>query len=121
MDSSDKRYDEKRCEKRYDRRLAIVGTIRRSDDNRELEGSPIKCESVNISEHGIQFRSDLQLSPGTLVSVSVAYTPREIYTVNGLVRWCRMEDGEPTIGIELQEADDSDFNKWLDLLRSGLN
>lgn len=85
---------EKRAEKRYAKKLVSVATITHCDEDPSLHGCPIKCETVDISGHGIQFRSDLQLQPGTSLSITIAYKPSETYSIAGEVRWCKLENGE---------------------------
>ncbi len=113
-------YLEKRAEPRFDRRLAIVGTILQCDADETLEGCPIHCETVNVSGHGLQFRSDLVLEAGTKLNISVAYTATEIYKVIGQVRWCREEGGAPLMGVQLFEDASSDFAKWYQLIQEML-
>ena len=110
----------KRSEKRYAKKLLSVATIRQCDEDPSLKGCPIKCQIVNISGHGIRFRSDLELHHGTLLSISIAYKPSEIYLVEGNVHWFKLENGEPTMGVQLLENKDTDIDVWLDLLRTSL-
>ena len=112
--------EKRRSEKRYIKKLATVATVTQCDDDPSLQGSPVKCETVNISVHGMQFRSDIELQPGTLLSISIAYKPSEIYSVGGEVRWCNVVDGVPTMGVQLHEDKGTDFESWLALLRADL-
>jgi len=92
---------EQRSEPRHEKRLAMVGTIRRCEEDPSMEGSPIKVETINLSDHGLQFRSDIALSRGTVIRVAVAVDPRNICSVEGEVRWSREEKGEPVVGVQL--------------------
>ncbi|NKB33962.1 MAG: hypothetical protein GKR91_12770 [Pseudomonadales bacterium] len=112
--------EEKRSEVRYDKSLVVVGIVTHCDGDRSLNGSPVRCETVDISGHGMKFRSDIELPVETLLTISVAYTVREILQVRARVRWCNMAEGQPLIGVRLIEEKDSDFEKWVLLLQSGL-
>ncbi len=114
-------FKERRAEKRYAKKLASVATITHCDEDPSLHGCPIKCETFSISGHGIQFRSDLQLQPGTLLSITIAYKPTESYSVAGEVRWCKLENGEPTMAVQLLEDKDTDIEGWLELVSTGID
>ena len=108
-------------EKRYAKKLVSVATITHCDEDPSLHGCPIKCETFSISGHCIQFRSDLQLQPGTSLSITIAYKPAETYSVTGEVLWCKLENGEPTMGVQLLEDKDTDIESWLGLLSTGID
>ena len=108
----------KRAEKRHVRKLATVATISRCEQDKSLEGCPIKFDTNDVSGHGIRFRSDLILQRGTLISISIAYNPSDVFTVLGEVRWFRMEMEIPTMGVQLLEDKDTDFDRWLALLNT---
>ena len=108
---------EQRSEPRHEKRLAMVGTIRRCEEDPSMEGSPIKVETINLSDHGLQFRSDIALSRGTVIRVAVAVDPRNICSVEGEVRWSREEKGEPVVGVQLFDNQDSALDAWMELIK----
>jgi len=110
-------YMEQRSEPRHEKRLAMVGTIRRCEEDPSMEGSPIKVETINLSDHGLQFRSDIALSRGTVIRVAVAVDPRNICSVEGEVRWSREEKGEPVVGVQLFDNQDSALDAWMELIK----
>ena len=110
----------KRSETRYVKKLATVATISRCEQDKSLEGCPIKFDTIDVSGHGIRFRSDLILQRGTLISISIAYNPSDVFTVSGEVRWFKMELGKPTMGVQLLEDKDTDFERWLALLNTDM-
>ena len=112
---------EQRSEPRHDKRLAMVGTVRRCEKDPSLEGSPVKVETVNLSDHGLQFRSDISLDRGTVIRIAVAVDPRNICSVEGEVRWCKDEEGVPVVGVQLFDNQDSDMEAWMDLIKIELS
>ena len=108
---------EQRSEPRHEKRLAMVGTIRRCEEEPSMEGSPIKVETINLSDHGLQFRSDIALSRGTIVRIAVAVDPRNICSVEGEVRWSKEEEGEPIVGVQLFDNQDSALDAWMELIK----
>ena len=116
MAEPESRYDEKRSEPRHEKMLAIVGTVLRCAEDPSLEGCPIQCETINISGHGMQFASDVLLTRGTLLRIAIAYRPKEVFSVEGEVRWSKEEDGKPIMGIELHDNEETDFQHWSQLI-----
>ena len=121
MAEPESRFDEKRSEPRHEKMLAMVGTVLRCVEEPTLEGCPIKCETINISGHGLKFRSDLMLARGTLLRIAIAYRPKEIFSVEGEVRWSEEQDGQPVMGVLLHENEDTDFKHWCQLVEFEMN
>lgn len=122
LDSANEaRFMEQRAEPRHEKRLAMVGTVRRCEADPSLEGSPIRVETINLSDHGLQFRSDIPLSQGTTIRIAVAVDPRNICSVEGEVRWCKDEEGEPVMGVRLFGNQDSDMEAWMELIKIELS
>lgn len=120
MSEPEVKIEEKRSEQRHEKRLAMVGTILQCDDDSTLVGCPVQCETTNISGHGLQFYSDLLLTHGTIIRVSIAYRPQEIFSVEGEVRWSREEEGRPVIGLLLHDSEETDFDNWRRLIEMEL-
>ncbi|MDA0687747.1 MAG: PilZ domain-containing protein [Proteobacteria bacterium] len=115
--ANETRFIEQRSEPRHEKRLAMVGTVRRCETEPSLQGSPIKVETINLSDHGLQFRSDIPLAEGTIIRIAVAVDPRNICSVEGEVRWSGEEDGEPVVGVRLFDNQDSDMDAWMELIK----
>jgi len=120
MSEPEVKIEEKRSEQRHEKKLAVVGTVLQCDGDSTLVGCPVQCETTNISGHGLQFYSDLLLAPGTMLRVSIAYRPKEIFSVEGEVRWSKEEDGRPVIGLQLHESEETDFESWCRLIEMEL-
>lgn len=111
-------FEEKRSEQRINRKLVVVGIVTNCEDDKTLNGCPIRCETIDISGKGMQFKSDIELPVTTLLSISIAYTLEDIFHVAAEVRWHNCVEGEHYIGVQLIQDEDSDFDKWVALLKS---
>lgn len=114
--ANDARFLEQRSEPRHEKRLAMVGTVRRCAEDPSLEGCPVKVDTINLSEHGLQFRSDIPLSKETIIRIAVAVDPRSIRSVEGEVRWSKEDEGDHVVGVKLLENQDSDIAAWMELI-----
>lgn len=120
MSEPEVKVEEKRSEQRHEKKLVVVGTILQCDGDSTLVGCPVQCETTNISGHGLQFYSDLLLARGTILRVSIAYRPKEIFSVEGEVRWSKEENGRPVIGLQLHDNEETDFENWRRLIEMEL-
>lgn len=119
--ANDAHFMEQRSEPRHEKRLAMVGTIRRCEEEPSLEGCPVKVETINLSEHGLQFRSDIMLSKETIIRIAIAVDPRSIRSVEGEVRWSKEDNGDYLVGVKLLENQESDIAAWMELIQIELS
>jgi len=114
-------FEEKRSEQRINTKLVVVGIVTNCDEDKTLNGCPIRCETIDISGHGMQFKSDVELPINTLLKISVAYTFKEIFHVGAEVRWHREVEGEHYVGVQLIQDEESDFDKWVELIKGDIS
>ena len=107
---------EKRSELRFNKKLVMVGIVTNCPSDQTLHGAPIRCETVDISGHGMKIKSDIEIPTDTLLNISVAYSLEKIYHITARVRWCNIVEDEPLMGIRLIEDKDSDIDQWIKLI-----
>ncbi|MHB8404631.1 MAG: PilZ domain-containing protein [Gammaproteobacteria bacterium] len=90
--------------------------IRRMDDTDEDPiTSAIYCKTVDVSATGMQVRLKNELRPGEPVDIVINVEGYSgTFHLLGATKWCRPLQGEDTClaGIELVDADRSDFVSW---------
>lgn len=110
---------EQRSEARVAHQIRFFVHVHRCPDEPNLVGTSMACEAVDFSPHGLQLRTDGSLAPGSVINITIAIGEGfAMYLLRGEVRWQRKVGGEQRMGILLQEADDTDYDKWVNAFRS---
>lgn len=111
-------FEEKRSEQRRKTKLVVVGIVTKCEHDQTLIGCPIRCETIDISGHGMQIIADIELPPSTRMEISVAYSLENIFHIGAEVRWHKLVDENHYLGIQLAQNEDSDFDKWLQVIKA---
>jgi hypothetical protein len=110
---------EKRSETRIERNLGIVVEVNSCNENPDLVGSSIPCEATDFSPHGLRYNSDLPLSPGSLVNITLSIEqPDSSFLLLCEVRWEFEDDGKLSKGLIFLEGDNSDLKRWVEAFDS---
>lgn len=105
---------DKRSEARIQHNVRFFVHVHDCEEDPDLIGVSIACEAVDFSPHGLQFRSDQSLPPGTLLNITIGIgDPFAMYLLRGEVRWSRsLDEDDIAIGILLHDAEGTDLEKW---------
>lgn len=85
-------------------------------DNCSLIGQSFHCQTVDISESGLQLSLPGDLPEGSLISIciSIQGSPCK-YFLKGEARHCRLEEGSYRVGVEFEKRQSADQMSWLEL------
>lgn len=104
---------DKRSEARVPANIQFVVSVHECKDDPSLEGVSVKCVAVDFSPHGLQFRSDRELHPKSMLNITIAVgEPHKAYDLLGEIRWVRNIDGDHAMGILLHEEPGTDWEAW---------
>ena len=106
---------DKRKESRKDYNLRFFVHVHNSEADADMVGMSLTCEAVDVSAHGIQFSTNVELTAGTVLNITIGIgEPFAMYLLRGEVRWVRAAEDEYLMGVLLQSAEDTDLDRWLD-------
>ena len=106
---------DKRSEPRMDRDVGIFVHVHTCDEHPELIGKSIPCDAMDFSSHGIRFKSNLLLPPGSLINVTLGVgKPLSVFLLLGEVRWEFEKDGQLMMGVNLFDGEQGDLERWAD-------
>lgn len=78
-----------------------------------MVGVSIECEAIDFSTRGMQFRSNSQLIPRSLVKITIGIgEPFGMYELMGEIRWVRPIERDFSMGVLLLEEPSTDYEKW---------
>ena len=78
---------DKRREPRIEHKIRFFVHIHECNDNPDLVGVSIACEAVDFSSHGMQIRTDRELTPKTLLKITIGIgDPFAMYVLRGEIR-----------------------------------
>ena len=105
---------EQRSETRIERNLGIFVHVHSCKENPELVGVSIPCDATDFSPHGLSYKSDLLLPPGSLVNITIGIEhPYSIYLLLCEVRWEFEDGGKLMQGLKFLEGEHSDLKRWI--------
>ena len=83
-------------------------------------GSVIMCNSLDLSANGLQVIMDEEISINSILRICIDLKDADPIFLVGEVKWKRpdAEAGAYRIGFLLFESDDTDINRWKDLVSS---
>lgn len=86
-------------------------------------GSVLMCNSLDLSANGLQVILDEEISLGSILRLCIDLKDADPIFLVGEVKWERPdpESGGFRIGFLLFEAEDTDIQRWKDLVASLLN
>ncbi len=86
-------------------------------------GRMVTCQTMNISRGGLQVTLGEEVTVGAILQIGVELpgASAPLYLA-GEVRWCRPNEDDPelpwSIGFKLLNSEDSDMDRWVELLTS---
>ncbi|MCH8258006.1 MAG: PilZ domain-containing protein [Proteobacteria bacterium] len=107
---------DKRREPRIEHKIRFFVHIHECNDNPDLVGVSIACEAVDFSSHGMQIRTDRELTPKTLLKITIGIgDPFAMYVLRGEIRWVKIVDDEYHMGVMLMEEEEgTDLDAWVE-------
>lgn len=104
---------DKRRETRVPHDISFYVHVHECQGNPEMVGTSVPCEAVDFSPNGLQFRTPEALIPESLLNITIDIgNPSVTYMLRGEIRWVREMDEKHAMGILLQDAEDTDFQRW---------
>lgn len=114
MDNSNERSEQYR----YVRHDKLFVQIKSNDKS----AATVFCHSCNASSKGINIELDTELSPGTQIELWISFEGMDgKFYLSGVVRWCGPaieNENAFQLGVELEDALGTDYEKWMELLVS---
>ena len=106
---------EQRREARIDFNIRFFVHVHESETDLDLVGQSLQCEAIDFSAHGMQFKTNCELSPKTMLNITIGIgEPFSMYLLRGEVRWVRSSGDDFNMGILLQPAEETDLERWVD-------
>ena len=106
---------EKRSEARIEQDADIFVHVQSCEEKPELVGVSIQCEAKDFSRHGLKHKTELALSPESLVYITLNIeNPFSSFLLLAEVRWEFEEGGKLTSGLKFLEGKDSELNRWVE-------
>lgn len=106
---------DQRRETRVNANVRFFVHVHESKSDPDMVGMSLECEAVDMSAHGMQFSTNSALTESTLLNITIGIgEPFAMYLLRGEVRWVRHREDQCFIGVMLQEAEDTDLERWLD-------
>ncbi len=104
---------DKRSESRVAHNIRFFVHVHECEEDPDMVGVSVACEAVDFSPSGLQFRTDQQLIPGSLLNITIGIgEPFAMFLLRGEIRWVRPIDSEYAMGILLQRAEGTDIELW---------
>ncbi|MBT4160309.1 MAG: PilZ domain-containing protein [Gammaproteobacteria bacterium] len=105
-----------RIETRLDLEETIFIEIIASDSS--SAGSVLMCNSLDLSANGLQVIVDEEISMGSILRLCIDFKDADPIFLVGEVKWKRPdeESGAYRIGFLLFEAEDTDIQRWKELV-----
>lgn len=111
--------DEQRREARIPNNVRFFVHVHECEEDPDLVGTSVTCEAVDMSLHGLQFKTDQRLYDASLVNITIGVgNPFAMFLLRGEIRWVKEEGVEYAVGILLKDAELTDFDKWVDRFES---
>lgn len=104
---------DKRAEARVPHDIRFFVHVHECHEDSDLVGVSVACEAIDFSTRGLQFKTDTNLFPQTLLNITIGLgNPFAMYLLRGEIRWIRGEEPEVSMGILLQDVEGTDYNEW---------
>ena len=111
-----------RSEDRIERDEDIFVHVKSCIEKPELVGLSIPCKAEDFSPHGLKHHSELPLSPGSLVYITLSIeVPFSTYLLLSEVRWEYEDGGKLMSGLKFLEGEHSDLKRWIEEFDSIFN
>ncbi len=110
---------EQRSEARIERDVGIFVHVKSCKEKPDLVGTSIPCGAKDFSPHGLKHNSELQLSPRSLVYITLSIgVPYSTYLLLCEVCWDIENEGKITGGLKFLEGEHSDLKRWIEAFDS---
>ena len=104
---------EQRSEARVDYNVRFFVHVHESEHEPDMIGMTLECEAIDFSSRGMQFSTNSELSPSTLLNITIGIgEPFSMYMLRGEIRWVRQKDDHYYMGILLLPAEETDLEEW---------
>ena len=105
---------EQRREERVEHNVRFFVHIFESKNEPEMVGMSLEGEAVDFSAHGMQFSTNVELSPSTLLNITIGIgEPFSMYLLRGEIRWVKQQDDTYYMGVLLVQAEGTDLESWV--------
>ena len=107
---------EQRREGRIEHQVKFFFEILECEDDLDMVGTSIECETVDFSCHGLQFYAEQEIVPEMVLNITIGVgNPFSMYLLRGIVRWVLTSEEEDGCwaGVEMQEAEGTDLPLWI--------
>lgn len=114
------RENEHRVETRLELEETIfIEVLASSDDS---PGNVLMCNSLDLSANGLQVVVDEEIIPGSIFRLCVDLKDAEPIFLVGEVKWARpdVNSGGYRLGFLLFESDDTDIQRWKEVVAAML-
>lgn len=111
---------EQRHHKREHRQEDAYLEITVNDDNGEYIQKVISCETVDVSERGLKIYMSEEVVQGTITDICVMLAGQQgRYFLKAEVKWISptADSGWFFAGFEIYDADNTDFEHWVQMVR----
>lgn len=111
---------EQRHHKREHRQEDAYLEITVNDDNGEYIQKVISCETVDVSERGLKIYMSEEVVQGTITDICVMLAGQQgRYFLKAEVKWISptADNGWFFAGFEIYDADNTDFEHWVQMVR----
>ena len=113
---------EQRSEARIERDVDIFVHVKSCKEKPDLVGISILCGAKDFSPHGLKHNSELALSPGSLVYITLSIEkPISTFLLLCEVIWEFEDGGKLTSGLKFLEGENSDLKRWVEAFDSIFN
>jgi len=104
---------DKRGEPRVAHQIKFFVHVHECDEDPDMVGVSVECEAIDFSTHGMQFKTNGELIPGSLVKITIGIgDPFSMYELLGEIRWVRPNEDIFSMGVLLHEESSTDYDKW---------
>lgn len=109
-----------RSHKRHNRKADAYLEITVNDSNGEYIQKVIACDTVDVSERGLKIYMSEEVTQGAVTDICVVLTGQEgRFFLKAEVKWISPtgDDGWYFAGFEIFDAENTDYTKWVEMVR----
>jgi len=108
--------NERRQHSRLDRDEKLFLQVTRCDEDEDLVGTTVLCETIDVSANGLKLHTRKEVVVGVELDLWVNIDGRAgKFFLTGTVKWSRPEAGGHCSGIEVLERENTDIRGWHEL------
>ena len=104
---------DKRRELRIAYQIRFFVHVHECNEDPDMVGVSVECEAIDFSTRGMQFKTNGQLIPRSLVNITIGIgDPFAMYELVGEIRWVRPIGDHFSMGVLLREDPGTDYVLW---------